>query len=30
MMKFKEVPPPSLGYMLIVYHTSLFYEDKAI
>ena len=29
-MKFKEVPPPSLGYVLIVYHAFLFYEDKAI
>jgi len=29
-MKFKEVPPPSLSYVLIVYHISLFYEDKAI
>lgn len=27
-MKFKEVPPPSLGYVLIVYHAFLFYEDK--
>ena len=29
-MKFKEMPPPSLGYVLIVYHAFLFYEDKAI
>ena len=28
-MKFKEVPPPSLGYVLIVYHVSLFLQGQS-
>ena len=27
-MKFKEVPPPSLGYVLIVYHAFYFMRTK--
>ena len=28
-MKFKQVPPPSLGYVLIVYHVSLFLQGQS-